>query len=245
MPLRSLLRGCLSGALLCLLAAPTRAQAEPASLVYLNGQAAPVFFNDGDSFRVLAGPLKGTKARLSGFNTLESFGPVHQWGTWTAKELYVNAKMATLNARRGVWRCESDMSTDSYDRTLWYCQDLAVDLVRKGLAHAMTIDEKPARPEVLAAQREAVAAKRGLWAHGVPAFVLTSLHSHDERPGDHDSYNRLVSSADGHSEKWTHTDTYSECQRVCAEAAPGELTACMVYTDFRRRYGARKAACLK
>ena len=69
------------------------AVAEPASQVFLNGVPTPVFFNDGDSFRILEGPLKGTKARLAGFNTLESYGPVHQWGGWHAKELYAIAKM--------------------------------------------------------------------------------------------------------------------------------------------------------
>lgn len=234
-------------AALLLLLIPAGALAEPASLAYLNGQPAPVYYNDGDSFRVLAGPLAGTKGRLAGFNTLESYGPVHQWGTWTAQELYVLAKMATLNARRGVWNCESDMKTDTYGRTLWYCEDLAVDQIRKGLAHAMTVTKEPAKAPLLAAQKEAIEGKRGMWAHGVPAFVLTSLHSQDERPNDEKpSYNRLVSSTDGHSEKWEHRDTYEECQNVCQSDVPaGTPQPCMVYTDFRRRYGAQKAACLK
>ena len=73
---------------------------EPQTMVFLNGKAVPVFFNDGDSFRVLSGSMKGSKARLAGFNTLESHGPVHSWGDWTVKEMYVLAKMATLHARR-------------------------------------------------------------------------------------------------------------------------------------------------
>ena len=53
---------------------------EPRTKVVVNGLMSPVYFNDGDTFRVLSGQLSGTKARLEGFNTLESFGPVHQWG---------------------------------------------------------------------------------------------------------------------------------------------------------------------
>ena len=191
------------------------ALAEPASKVFLNGVPAPVFFNDGDSFRVLGGQFEGSKARLAGFNTLESHGPVHQWGDWAYKELYVIAKLATLNGRNGEWRCESDLSTDTYGRTLWWCPDLAVDQVRKGLAHAMSISSEPARPELLAAQAEAIAAKRGMWAHGVPDYILTSLHSTVEATEGQKTYNRLVSSRDGSSIKWRHDDAYAECQEVC------------------------------
>ena len=190
--------------------------AEPATRVFLNGVPAPVYFNDGDSFRVLGGKYAGTKARLSGFNTLESYGPVHQWGGWHAKELYFLAKMATYNAQRGVWNCESDGSTDTYNRILWYCKDLAVDQVKRGLAHAMTVTDEPAKPELVAAQNDAIKNRRGIWAHGVPEFVLTSLHSASEGGGsDGRTYNRMVSSKDGHSEKWLHQDNYAECDKVC------------------------------
>ncbi|MFZ9888453.1 MAG: thermonuclease family protein [Myxococcota bacterium] len=196
----------------------TAVRAEQPSRVYLNGVAAPVFFNDGDSFRVLEGPLKGTKARLAGFNTLESFGPVHQWGTWTYKELSVLSKMATYNARRGVWHCDSDLSRDSYGRILWHCKDLAADQVRKGLAHAMSVTSEPAEAYLLEAQREAIANRRGMWAHGVPSLLLTSLHSVSEGGGkDGRTYNRVVSTVDGHSEPWLHKDHYGECQAVCAK----------------------------
>ncbi|MBR57207.1 MAG: nuclease [Myxococcales bacterium] len=216
------------------------AQAEPATLVYLNGKATPVFFNDGDSFRVLAGPLAGSKARLQGFNSLESYGAVHSWGTWHARELYVNAKLATLNARKGVWNCTSDMKRDTYGRILWDCPDLAVDQIKKGLAHAMTVTSDPASPVLLSAQKEAIDNRRGMWAHGVPEYVLTSLHSIEERPGQSQTYNRLVSSQDGHSKKWKHSNRYSECQKVCHETG-----ACVVYVDYRRRFGTAKAKCLK
>ena len=190
---------------------------EPASQVFLNGVPTPVFFNDGDSFRVLEGPLKGTKARLAGFNTLESYGPVHQWGGWHAKELYAIAKMGTLNARRGVWNCSSEMEKDTYGRVLFVCLDLAEDQIRKGLAHVMSVTTEPGHPRLVEAQQDAINNKAGMWAHGVPEYVLTSLHSIDERSNRAYAYNRLVSSADGHSEKWMHQNKYEECQVVCEQ----------------------------
>lgn len=186
--------------------------------VFLNGVPTPVSFNDGDSFLVLGGRHNGTRARLSGFNTLESYGNVHQWGDWTTKELYNLAKLATYNARRGVWRCESkDLSRDTYGRILWWCKDLAVDQVRRGLAHAMTVTLDGADPDVLVAQADAIANRRGMWAHGVPEYVLTSLHSTREGGGrDGKTYNRLVSTRDGHSAKWQHDNAYGECDMVCS-----------------------------
>jgi len=195
------------------------AGAQPLSLVFLNNVPSAVSFNDGDSFKIIRGSPKGTNARLAGFNTLESHGPVHQWGDWTFKELYVNAKTATLNARRGVWHCSSDMDTDSYGRILWICPDLAEDQVRKGLAHAMSVTEEPAPPRIVAAMHEAILARRGMWAKGVPTYVMTSIHSADEagaRPGR--TSNRLVNTVDGHSKKWVHNIAFKECEVVCHQA---------------------------
>lgn len=194
--------------------------ADARTKVMLNGTAVAVHFNDGDSFRLLDGDFEGAKARLSGYNTLESYGAVHQWGDWTAKELYVIAKMGTYNGRRGVWNCETDGKTDTYGRMLIWCPDLAEDQVRQGLAHVMSIDDAPGDRALVAAQAEAVAAKRGIWAHGAPDFVLTSLHSDEEDVEDHGTYNRLVSSIDGHSIKWKHDLRYDECDKVCAMVYP-------------------------
>ena len=189
--------------------------AESQTKVFLNGKPTPVYFNDGDSFRVLGGEFKDAKARLAGYNTLESYGAVHEWGGWTMKELYVLAKMGTYNARDGVWNCESDGSTDTYGRMLVWCPELAADQIRKGYAHAMSIDDNPGKPELLEAQREAIENKRGIWAHGVPDFILTSLHSKEEDVDGYGTYNRLVSSEDAHSVKWRHDTRYQECDRVC------------------------------
>jgi endonuclease YncB( thermonuclease family) len=203
-------------ALVAFIATPREASAaQPRTKVILNGVAVPVSFNDGDSFRILAGTYNGAQARLNGFNTLESHGPVHQWGGWTAKEMYVLAKMAMYHGRRGVWHCETEGKADTYGRVLTWCPDLATSLVREGLAHVMSVDDNPGKPELIEAQREAQAARRGMWAHGVPPFVLTSLHSVEEDTTGEGTYNRLVSSDDGHSVKWKHDDRYDECARIC------------------------------
>ena len=207
-----------------LLVAPQTAHAEPATKVMINGKMSGVFFNDGDSFRILKGAMKGGKARLAGFNTLESHGAVHQWGDWTFKELYYIAKMATANGRQGTWSCETDGAVDTYGRMLMYCQSLATDQIRRGLAHAMSINDDPGKPELLAAQKEAIAAKRGMWAHGIPEFILTSIHSVEEDVNGHGTYNRLVSSADGHSIKWKHTTKYKECESVCLQVYPDDAS---------------------
>lgn len=201
---------------------------ESATRVLLNGTPAPVYFNDGDSFRVLAGAYYGGRARLGGFNTLESFGPAHQWGEWHPKELYNYAKLGTLNAMRGAWTCTSDMQQDTYGRTLWMCKDLALDQVRRGLAHAMSVTEAPADPDLMAAQAEAIREGRGMWARGVPEYVMTSLHSYAEGGGPSGrTYNRLVSTRDGHSVPLEHKDSYGECQWVCTEErkVPEEIVA--------------------
>jgi endonuclease YncB( thermonuclease family) len=222
-PPRAVRRGALSvGALTLALASAfsltsptTSVAAESQTKIILNGEVVAVHFNDGDSFRVLGGEFNSSKARLFGYNTLESYGPVHQWGGWDAHEMYVLAKMGTYNARDGVWECETDGATDTYGRILVWCPKLATDQIRKGFAHAMTIDDLPAKPELLEAQREAISKRRGIWAHGVPEFVLTSLHSKEEDVDGHGTYNRLVSSIDGHSVKWRHSTRYGECDKVC------------------------------
>jgi endonuclease YncB( thermonuclease family) len=203
-------------ALVLALTASSAHAGEAITKVFINGRATPVSFNDGDSFRPLAGPYKGSQSRLAGFNTLESFGAVHSWGAWTAREMWVLAKLATKNAQHGVWHCETDGKRDGYGRLLMFCQDLAKSHIAQGLAMVMSVDEQPGDPELIATQREAVAAGRGMWAHGTPSYVLSSLHATSEGGGkDGKTYNRLISTIDGHSEKWLHNDDYAECQKVC------------------------------
>ena len=80
----------------------------------------------------------------------------------------------------------------------------------------MTVDGASADPYLLEAQAEAIREKRGC---GQKAFQTTYdiplLHSRGTSGKDY-VYNRLVSTKDGHSEKWLHTEVYDECQWVCA-----------------------------
>ena len=59
------------------------------------------------------------------------------------------------------------------------CPEAAKALISAGLAHVFVVGGE-ANPALLAAQAEAVAARRGMWAQGVPAGRITSLHSADE-----------------------------------------------------------------
>ena len=214
---RVVLGACALG-LLGAVSAARPAHADALTKVAVNGVLVPVSFNDGDSFRLQAGHFKGLQSRLSGYNTLESFGSVHQWGTWTEHELYVLAKQATLTARRGQWHCEGDGKTDTYGRLLLWCKDLALTLVGEGLAQVYSVDDKPGDPDLVLAQDAAMRANKGIWAHGVPRNIMTSLHSKEEG-GDKNGVtsNRLVSTRDGRSSKMLHNDTYKECQKVCAQ----------------------------
>ena len=47
-----------------------------------------VNWSDGDSFRITSGRMRGQRVRLLGYNTLESYGPVHKWGDWNEWSLY-------------------------------------------------------------------------------------------------------------------------------------------------------------
>lgn len=222
-------------ALIGLGTAVSTAAAEPETLVILNKKATPVYFNDGDTFRALAGPFAGPSNRLAGFNTLESYGTVHRWKGWTYKELYANAKMATLNARRGVWHCEADMSRrDGYGRLLTFCPDLQMNQIRNGFAHALSVDG-PAEPRLIAAQRDAIIHRRGMWAKGAPAAILTSVHSVEERPDNENNYNRLVSVVDGASIEWKHQERYAECQSVCHEDKEVSREAALAIIAAMRR----------
>ena len=153
--------------------------------------------------------------------------------------------MATLNAQRGVWNCVSDMDKDTYGRILWHCDDLARDQIKKGLAHTMTITKNPAPEPMQALQREAMKNKVGIWAHGIPAFVLTSAHSVSEIPFQKETYDRFVSTTDGHSQKVPHSKAYEQCEKICYDPAGSARQSCVVYVDFKVRYGEGKPDCLK
>ena len=227
-----------------LLAPSAEAQAKDAkgkagaSAVTLNGVRVDVRWSDGDSFKIKDGRFKGVGTRLRGYNTLESFGPVHQWGTFTGEELYTQAKDAKYEANSQVWDCTTDPNDrDHYGRLLVTCPKLIEHMVAVGAAHLFAIDETP-DPKAVAAQLAAIKAKKGIWAKGVPKMLLTSLHSLDEQDWK-EAYNRAADPLTGKAVKILHKETYTECQQVCMEGS------CMLFVPFKRRYGRDRAPCLK
>lgn len=211
--------------------------------ITLNGEATAVRWTDGDSFSIQSGPHARKGTRLTGYNTLEAYGPVHQWGAWTPQELYVLAKASSKVAAAKPWVCTTDGKEDGYHRLLVHCPELAVHMAREGHGLAYAVDGEAAAPEVLAAQAEAMKAGRGMWAKGATLGVVTSLHSlNEDGPGDTEAYNRVVDTRTGQALKRAHRDTYETCQRVCL-ATDGQQS-CMVYVPFKKRYR-DQPECLK
>jgi micrococcal nuclease len=211
--------------------------------IVLNGTKTAVHWSDGDSFKVSEGEFKGKGTRLVGYNTLEAYGPVHQWGEWTAEELFALAEASAPVAAAKEWTCTTDGKEDGYHRLLINCPDLAVEMVKTGYGMAYAVDGASSAAEVLAAQADAQANRRGMWKKGVVKGVITSLHSLGE-DGDTDSqaYNRVVDTRTGQALKRAHQKTYKTCEMVCEET-DGEKS-CMVYVPFSNRYK-KQPACLR
>ncbi|TNE51794.1 MAG: nuclease [Deltaproteobacteria bacterium] len=206
------------------------------STVYLNESRTNVYWNDGDSFRVVGYSRRGVRARIAGFNTLENHGPVHRWGTWKAHELLGIAWKATEVARRGVWNCQKVGKRDAYKRILVSCPDLARALISKGLAHVYSVRGR-GDATLLRIQQTAQRQRRGMWAKGVPSHIVTSLHSAAER--QRNPYNRLISTRSGATLKHRHSRYYRTCQWICLKGS------CMLYVPYKKRYGYRRASCLR
>lgn len=219
--------------------AKRRHKAKP-QYVILDGDRTRVNWNDGDSFRVLRGPRKDTKARLMGYNTLESYGPVHFWGGFTAWQLSDMAKEGTRFAKTSEWDCESEGKQDRYGRILVNCPELTKGILAAGLAHVFTVGAD-ADPEHLAIQLEAQNKRRGIWKWGIPARIVSSIHSGDEHPEDPSwrPYNRVCDTRTGKSWTIPHTETYRPCAAWCNGGS------CMVYVPFKVRYGSDRPACLR
>jgi micrococcal nuclease len=199
------------------------------SVVVLDGVEVLADWDDGDTF---SSPVEGDepkRARLAGYNTLESYGPVHSWGEWTGEELYGLAKEAGRVASEGKWDCYVLPGGGGYGRDQVDCPELRQELLARGLAHLFVFDGEPL-PADLAAQTEAIAQQRGMWAKGAPTWLVTSLHSLDEREGQVQTYNRLAHTGDGHVEKRMHEATYAPCESVC----PAD--SCMIYVPYELRY---------
>ena len=213
--------------------------AMPPSAVIIDGERVPVSWNDGDSFGFLAGKYERQRVRLGGYNSLESYGPVHEWGSWSALELFQVTKDATRFTRTRVWSCVWGGKKDHYGRMLVLCNDLVEAMVREGFGHVYAL-EPPVDPQILALQREAIAEKRGMWRKGVPQGLLTSLHSISEEGGGKGrTYDRVISPVTGLSNAINHEKSYTTCQRVC------HLGSCLLYVPFELRYGRERADCLR
>ncbi len=207
--------------------------------VELDGALVDVWWDDGDTFSYTdAATGKRIRARMVGFNTLESYGPVHRWGQWTGWELYDLAKTSMYVAKGRAWACSDTGGEGGYGRIAVDCPELRRELLRTGLAHAFAIDETP-DPEDLAVQQAAIAAGEGMWAKGAPTGLVTSLHSGDEGSGA--PYNRVCSLETGMCPAVEHSDTYGACEEVCLDDAG----SCMTYVPYKQRYGDSRAACLR
>jgi endonuclease YncB( thermonuclease family) len=233
----------LAALLVLALAAPAEArrrQRRPASQLTIDGAATPVRWVDGDTFRVLDGPARGRSARLDGFNTLESYGPVHRFAGWDPRALLALSHAAQAVAAGGSWSCRARGGEDVYRRLLVTCPDLAEELVARGLAMVFAVDG-PADPALLRAQAHAQRRGDGMWARGVPAWLVTSVHSAAERP-DGAAHDRLVDTRSGAAVKRPHARVYATCEEVCYGDAAER--SCMVYVPFERRFRGRPA-CLR
>ena len=180
---------------------PAQTATQKESTVILDGESKNARWADGDSFSV-PGPDGGkpTRYRLMGFNTLESYGPVHRWGKWTAAELSDKARQAGVLARSRHWTCTSAEGSGGYGRSRVSCPDLERALLKAGLAHVFAIDGD-ARPDSLETQKAAIAAGAGMWEKGSPEGLLTSVHSLDEKDGQEKTYNRVADLMTGAARK--------------------------------------------
>lgn len=208
---------------------------DAAGFITLNQARVEVRWTDGDSFRIKEGPYKGRSTRLTGYNTLEAYGPVHRWGTWSAVELYDVAKASAQVAAEKEWSCTTDGREDGYHRLLIDCAGLAEHMAKAGHGLAYAVDGAKADPKVLAAQADAQTHKRGMWAKGSTLGIVTSLHSVGEDGDDRETaYNRVVDTRTGQALKRPHQSRYGTCEEVCETT--DDQQSCMVYVPFRKRY---------
>jgi len=202
--------------------------------INLDGKTTAVRWDDGDTFKVVE---TGASARLDGYNTLENYGPIHRFGPGVT-ELFQTSERSTAVATSQEWRCSTQPGGGGYGRSRVACPDLASHLVREGLAHVFTVG-KNADLELLGLQAQAIKAQLGMWAQGAPNGIVTSVHSVDEKPGQMSTYNRVVSTVSGLSEKRVHSEVIPPCRWVCHDGS------CLLYVPYSQRYGDKKAACLQ
>lgn len=215
-----------------------RGKSQP-QFVSLDGRRTRVLWNDGDSFRVLEGPDRELRARLAGYNTLESYGPVHYWGAFHAYQLYDEAKAGLHLSQSREWECTRMPGTGGYKRALIQCPELSKEILRQGLAHVFHVGDGDPDRELMRLQLEAQRERRGIWAKGIPAWIVTSIHSYGEDGADKKGYNRVCSTSTGKSAVIEHTAVFKTCDAFCWGGS------CMIHAPFDVRYGKVKPDCLK
>jgi endonuclease YncB( thermonuclease family) len=209
------------------------AQRKPESRLILDEREIRVRWLDGDTFHSVGRPK--IRARLSGYNTLEDYGPVHRWGDWKPEELDRLNEIGTSLARSKAWSCRTMPTGGGYGRALIRCEGLAKALISRGLAHTYSV-KGSADPTWNALQQEAQRKRLGMWKKGVPEYIVTSVHS---AGGRRPAYIRMISTKDGSSKMINHSRRYRACEWVCKGGS------CMMYIPFKQRYGARKASCIR
>lgn len=214
--------------------------------IVLNGMTERVNWSDGDSFRIIGGARDKQKARLQGYNTIESYGPVHFWGDANGWDLYRIHKEATEFVRSDEWECETQGDVDGYGRILVACPELRRQLVLRGLAHVYAYGDEEPDPDLVAAMLKAQNQRLGMWKYGVPRGIVTSVHSIDEKGDDEDegggdrkeSYNRIADTQTGKTFTVKHQKVFKPCDVFC------HAGSCMLYIPFKMRYGDDKPACV-
>lgn len=205
----------------------------------LDGRRTRVLWNDGDSFRVLEGPERDMKARLAGYNTLESYGPVHFWGAFHGYQLYDEAKAGQKLAKSQEWECRTLPGTGGYKRALIQCPELTKAIISAGLAHVFHVGDGDPDPALIRLQLDAQRERKGIWAKGIPAWIVTSIHSYGEDGSSKKGYNRVCSTLTGKSAVIEHDAVFKTCDAFCWGGS------CMIYAPFDVRFGASKPDCLK
>ena len=214
------------------------------SHIVLDGVRERVFWNDGDSFSIRSGPMKGTRARLHGFNSLEAYGPAHFWGAFDGHELFHISKKGTQLARETEWHCTRKEGTGGYNRILVDCPRLSDAIISTGYAHVFAMGGPP-RPELMAYQKKAQAQALGIWSRGVPDHIVTSVHSQGEKKfkenPERRAYNRICDTRTGIASVIEHDTVFNACDAWCYGGS------CMVYVPYelRYRFGAERILCMK
>jgi endonuclease YncB( thermonuclease family) len=200
--------------------------------IVLRGKSTLVLWNDGDTFSLLSGPFKGKTGRLVGYNTLESYGPVHRWGEWTPEALHHLAYSARDQAAAGRWACSKQPKKDTYGRLLIDCPEARLALLRQGLAHVFAYESEPQESD-LEAQRAAREARLGMWERGRPEQIVTNV-SADENGR---VFLQVASTRSGKTERRHQRHDYKPCDEICE--GPSVSGSCMLFIPYSLRYDQR------